>query len=73
MDYDKNSFLAGMSVGMTMKGWAGGGGGLATGGIQFPLIIKQEAILTVQTKLYVIADSPQSIPVYDFSEIEVSE
>ena len=25
MDYDKNSFLAGISVGMTMKGWAGGG------------------------------------------------
>lgn len=27
MDYDKNSFLAGMSVGITMKGWAGGGSG----------------------------------------------
>ena len=25
MDYDKNSFLAGMSVGRTLKGWAGGG------------------------------------------------
>lgn len=24
MDYDKNSFLAGISVGMTMKGWSGG-------------------------------------------------
>ena len=29
MDYDKNSFLAGISVGMTMKGWAGGNSGVA--------------------------------------------
>lgn len=27
MDYDKNSFLAGLSVGKTLKGWAGGGSG----------------------------------------------
>ena len=27
MDYDKNSFLSGISVGMTMKGWAGGNSG----------------------------------------------
>ena len=25
MNYDKNSFLAGLSVGRTLKGWAGGG------------------------------------------------
>lgn len=24
MEYDKNSFLAGISVGKTLKGWAGG-------------------------------------------------
>lgn len=24
MNYDKNSFLAGISVGRTLKGWAGG-------------------------------------------------
>lgn len=24
MEYDKNSFLAGISVGRTLKGWAGG-------------------------------------------------
>ena len=29
MNYDKNSFLAGISVGMTMKGWAGGNSGVA--------------------------------------------
>ena len=29
MDYDKNSFLAGISVGMTMNGWAGGNSGMA--------------------------------------------
>lgn len=32
MEYDKNSFLAGISVGRTLKGWAagsdGGGGGM---------------------------------------------
>ena len=27
MNYDKSSFLAGISVGMTMKGWAGGNSG----------------------------------------------
>ena len=27
MNYDKNSFLAGVSVGRTLKGWATGGGG----------------------------------------------
>lgn len=26
MDYDKNSFLAGVSVGRTLKGWACGSG-----------------------------------------------
>lgn len=32
MNYDKNSFLAGISVGMTMKGWAGGGGNFGNSG-----------------------------------------
>ena len=27
MDYDKNSFLAGIAVGRQLKGWASGGGG----------------------------------------------
>lgn len=31
MDYDKNSFLAGLSVGRTLKGWAFGGSGQSGG------------------------------------------
>lgn len=39
MDYDKNSFLAGLSVGRTLKGWAGlgvcsGGASEATTNLQ---------------------------------------
>lgn len=32
MNYDKNSFLAGISVGRTLKGWAGKAGGFGGGG-----------------------------------------
>lgn len=32
MNYDKNSFLAGISVGRTLKGWAGGNNGFGGGG-----------------------------------------
>lgn len=32
MEYDKNSFLAGISVGRTLKGWASGTGGFGEGG-----------------------------------------
>lgn len=32
MEYDKNSFLAGISVGRTLKGWAGGNNGFGGGG-----------------------------------------
>lgn len=32
MNYDKNSFLAGISVGRTLKGWAGGNNGFGNGG-----------------------------------------
>lgn len=50
MEYDKNSFLAGISVGMTMKGWAGGGsGGGNTEGGEFKLqldgVVLQDIIL----------------------------
>lgn len=34
MNYDKNSFLAGISVGRTLKGWAGGAGGLGAFGVK---------------------------------------
>ena len=33
MDYDKNSFLAGITVGRTLKGWAGIGGGGGGSGV----------------------------------------
>lgn len=32
MEYDKNSFLAGISVGRTLKGWAAGNDGFSGGG-----------------------------------------
>lgn len=32
MKYDKNSFLAGISVGRTLKGWAAGSEGFSGGG-----------------------------------------
>ena len=31
MNYDKNSFLSGISVGRTLKGWAGGNEGISGG------------------------------------------
>lgn len=31
MNYDKNSFLAGISVGRTLKGWAAGSDGFSGG------------------------------------------
>lgn len=43
MDYDKNSFLAGLSVGRTLKGWAGGGAGSGSGGgggLAMPQIVR---------------------------------
>lgn len=35
MKYDKNSFLAGISVGRTLKGWAAGSDGFSGGGSIF--------------------------------------
>ena len=32
MEYDKNSFLVGISVGRTLKGWAAGSDGFSGGG-----------------------------------------
>lgn len=31
MEYNKDSFLAGISVGRTLKGWSGGNGSAGTG------------------------------------------
>lgn len=43
MEYDKNSFLAGISVGMTLKGWAGGN----VGGTYGAAIVLQYGMLSV--------------------------
>lgn len=39
MNYDKNSFLAGISVGRTLKGWAAGSDGFSGGGGRIAEII----------------------------------
>ena len=42
MDYDKNSFLAGISVGRTLKGWACGNvqfGGGGNGGVMDVILV----------------------------------
>lgn len=43
MEYDKNSFLAGISVGRTLKGWAGGN----VGGAYGAAIVLQYGMLSV--------------------------
>lgn len=43
MEYDKNSFLAGVSVGRTLKGWAGGN----VGGTYGAAIVLQYGTLNV--------------------------
>lgn len=43
MEYDKNSFLAGISVGRTLKGWAGGN----VGGTYGAAIVLQYGTLNV--------------------------
>mgnify|MGYP007112770273 CR=1 FL=1 len=68
MNYDKNSFLAGISVGRTLKGWAagsegfsGGGGLSADGGIEVIPVKKIE--LRFQP---IFLDTPMVIPVESF-------
>ena len=48
MDYDKNSFLAGISVGMTLKGWAGGADGFG-GGNSIAIIPVEYEVIDVRT------------------------
>ena len=68
MKYDKNSFLAGISVGRTLKGWAavsdgfsGGGGG---GGLE---IIPVKSLLVPYVPICVV-DAPSIIFVTSYSE-----
>ena len=49
MNYDKNSFLAGMSVGMTLKGWAGGAGGAAGFGKLSEIVVRSQKTTFIET------------------------
>ena len=51
MDYDKNSFLAGIAVGQRLKGWAGAGE-LNIGGGSGIMVIP----VTVETPVVIPAD-----------------
>lgn len=43
MEYDKNSFLSGLSVGITLKGWSGGN----VGGTYGAAIVLQYGVVNV--------------------------
>lgn len=69
MKYDKNSFLAGISVGRTLKGWAAGsegfsGGGGGGGGLE---IIPVKSLLVPYVPICVV-DAPSIIFVTSYSE-----
>ena len=58
MEYDKNSFLSGLSVGITLKGWSGSS--VAT-------------LLTHNFRnVVMLKPPPEIVPVTDFIEKEVS-
>lgn len=70
MKYDKNSFLAGISVGRTLKGWAAGsegfsgGGSGEGGGLE---IIPVKTLLVPYVPICVV-DAPSVIFVTSYSE-----
>lgn len=70
MNYDKNSFLAGISVGRTLKGWAAGsdgfsgGGSGGGGGLE---VIPVESYSVVYAPICVV-DVPKVIYVSSYSE-----
>ena len=70
MNYDKSSFLAGISVGRTLKGWAAGsegfsgGGGDGGGGLE---IIPVKTLLVPYVPICVV-DAPNIIFVTSYSE-----
>ena len=68
MKYDKNSFLAGISVGRTLKGWAAGGDGFSGGGGGGGLeIIPVKSLLVPYVPICVV-DAPSIIFVTSYSE-----
>lgn len=66
MEYDKNSFLAGISVGRTLKGWAGGAGGFG-GGNSITIIPVAKFVREDITNIAAVLPM-QVIPVSDFVE-----
>ena len=68
MNYDKNSFLAGISVGRTLKGWAAGSDGFSGGGGGGGLeIIPVKSLLVPYVPICVV-DAPSIIFVTSYSE-----
>lgn len=68
MKYDKNSFLAGISVGRTLKGWAAGSDGFSGGGGGGGLeIIPVKSLLVPYVPICVV-DVPKVIYVSSYSE-----
>lgn len=68
MKYDKNSFLAGISVGRTLKGWAAGSDGFSGGGGGGGLeIIPVKSLLVPYVPICVV-DAPSVIFVTSYSE-----
>lgn len=68
MKYDKNSFLAGISVGRTLKGWAAGSDGFSGGGGGGGLeIIPVKSLLVPYVPICVV-DTPSIIFVTSYSE-----
>ena len=70
MKYDKNSFLAGISVGRTLKGWAAGSEGFSGGGGGGNSITIIPVVTFVRKDITNIAAvlPMQVIPVLDFVE-----
>lgn len=72
MNYDKNSFLAGISVGRTLKGWAAGSDGFSGGsggGNSIPILISAIAISANLQNTILLRDST---PIFISSCEEVS-
>ena len=68
MKYDKNSFLAGISVVRTLKGWAAGSDGFSGGGGGGGLeIIPVKSLLVPYVPICVV-DAPSIIFVTSYSE-----
>lgn len=66
MEYDKNSFLAGISVGRTLKGWASGD--VSSGGGNRIAEIIPVTSYVPQFSVSVTLDTLDAVPVTSYSE-----